>query len=68
MQIYTQKQMWNEAASLADNNMGEFDITVFLPYADWLVSQGRYEDSFKAYITAGRIDLGIKILIIVCTL
>ena len=62
MSLYTRRQMWSEAAALAENHSGKFDVSVFLPYADWLVSEDKYEEAIGAYKKAGRKDLGIKIL------
>ena len=62
MALYIRKKMWPEAAALAESNSGQFDASVFQPYADWLVSEYRYEEAFDAYAKAGRKDLGVKIL------
>ena len=62
MSIFAKRQMWNEASKLADQHEGMFDVTVFLPYAEWLVSQDRYEDAMEAYNKAGRRDLSRKVL------
>ena len=47
MALYAKKHMWNEAAKLADENEGKFDVSIFLSYAEWLVSQDRYEDAMQ---------------------
>lgn len=62
MTLYTRRQMWPEAAALAENHIGKFEVSVFLPYADWLVSEDRYEEAIEAYKKAGRKDLGVNIL------
>lgn len=62
MALFVRRQMWTEAAALADSHEGEFDVSVFLPYAEWLVSQDRYEDAMQAYKKAGRKDLSRKVL------
>lgn len=62
MALYAKRQMWNEASKLADQHEGMFDVTVFLPYAEWLVSQDRYEEAMDAYKKAGRRDLSRKVL------
>lgn len=62
MSLYAKKQMWTEAAKLADEHEGKFDVSVFLPYAEWLVSQDRYEDAMDAYKKADRRDLSRKVL------
>lgn len=62
MSLYARKQMWVEAAKLADEHEGEFDVSVFLPYAEWLVVEDRYEEAMQAYKKAGRKDLSRKVL------
>jgi intraflagellar transport protein 122 len=62
MNLYGRRQMWTEAAKLADENVGKFDVSVFLPYAEFLVSQDLYEDAMVAYRKAGRSDLAKKVL------
>ena len=62
MALYAKRQMWSEAAKLADENEGKFDVTVFLPYAEWLVSQDKYEEAMDAFKKAGRRDLSRKVL------
>ena len=62
MNLYGRRQMWPEAAKLADENVGKFDVSVFLPYAEFLVSQDLYEDAMVAYRKAGRSDLAKKVL------
>lgn len=62
MNLYAKRQMWTEAAKLADENAGKFDVLVFLPYAEFLVSQDLYEDAMVAYKKAGRSDLAKKVL------
>eukprot|EP01038_Epipyxis_sp_PR26KG_P005400 gene5400-7484_t len=62
MKLYAKKQMWNEAAKLADENEGKFDVSIFLSYAEWLISQDRYEDAMQAYKKSQRPDLARKVL------
>jgi intraflagellar transport protein 122 len=62
MSLFVKRQMWVEAAKLADENEGKFDSAVFLPYAEWLIMQDRCEDAIQAYKKAGRQDLARKIL------
>lgn len=62
MALYAKRQMWNEAAKLADENEGKFDVTIFLSYAEWLVSQDRYEEAMKAFRKSKRHDLARKLL------
>lgn len=62
IKLYAKRQMWAEAAKFADEHEGKFDVTIFLPYAEWLVSQDRYEDAMLAYKKAGRRDLSRNVL------
>jgi intraflagellar transport protein 122 len=62
MALYARRQMWAEAAKLAEEHEGKFDVAVFLPYAEWLVSQDRYEEAMSAYKKAGRKDLSKKVI------
>ena len=62
MSLYARRQMWPEAAKLADENEGKFDVSVFLPYAEFLISQDLYDDAMVAYRKAGRLDLARKVL------
>lgn len=62
MALYAKRQMWNNAAKLADENEGKFDVSIFLPYAEWLVSQDRYEEAMAAFKKSQRIDLAKKVL------
>lgn len=63
MQLYVKRQAWAEAASLAEEHEGKFDASVFLPYAEWLVSNDKFEDAMNAYKKAGRNDLSLKLLL-----
>lgn len=62
MALYVKRQMWTEAAKLADEHEGEFESSVFLPYAEWLIMMDRFEDAIVAYKKAGRPDLSRKVL------
>lgn len=62
MALYARKHMWAEAAKLADEHVGEFDVSVFLPYGEWLISRDRYEEAMEAYKKAGRSDLAKRVL------
>jgi intraflagellar transport protein 122 len=62
MHLYVKREMWKEAAKLAEENEGRFDPSMFLPYAEWLITQDRYEDAMQAYKKAQRQDLAQKVL------
>jgi intraflagellar transport protein 122 len=62
MQLYVKKCMWSDAAKLADEFEGDFDRSIFLPYAEWLISQDQFEEAMAAYRKAARQDLAKKVL------
>ena len=62
VQLYARKKMWVEAGKLVESSDGKFDLSVMLPYAEWLVSQDKYEEAMSAYKKAGRSDLSRKVL------
>jgi intraflagellar transport protein 122 len=62
MALYVNREMWTEAAKLADDYAGKFDMSVFASYAEWLISQDRYEEAMEAYKKSGRMDLSRKVL------
>lgn len=62
MKLYIDRQLWTEAAKLAEDFEGKFDMSVFLSYAEWLVSQDRYEEAMDAFKKCGRLDLSRKVL------
>lgn len=62
MALYAKRHMWKAAAALADENEGKFDVTIFLSYAEWLISKDRYEDAMQAYKKSKRLDLSCKVL------
>lgn len=63
MALYAKRHMWNEAAKLADENEGKFDVSIFLSYAEWLVSQDRYMEAIQAFKKSNRIDLACNVLL-----
>jgi len=62
MFLFGRKQLWTEAAKLAEEHPGEFDCSVFLPYAEWLLTEDRFMDAMHAYKRADRKDLGRRVL------
>lgn len=62
MNLFVRRQQWADAAKLADEYSGQIDATVFLPYAEWLVKEDRYEEAISAFRKAGRSDLGRQLL------
>ena len=62
MNLYVRRQRWADAAKLSEEYSGQIDASVFLPYAEWLVKEDRYEEAISAFRKAGRSDLGRKLL------
>lgn len=62
MSLYAKRLKWNEAAKLAEENEGKFDVSVFLPYAEWLVAHDRYDEAMQAFKKSDRADLARKVL------
>jgi len=62
MQLYIRKQNWVDATRLADEHEGKFDKSVFLPYAEWLAVQDRFDAALEAYRKAGRPDQSLKMM------
>eukprot|EP01035_Chromulina_nebulosa_P019342 gene19342-25207_t len=62
MSLYIKQSMWEEAAKLAEDNDGKFNSDVFLPYAEYLLSQDKFDDAMIAYKKADRQDLSIEVL------
>lgn len=40
----------------------EMETMIYLPYADWLSAQDRFEEAQEAYKKANRPDLSLKII------
>eukprot|EP00636_Phaeomonas_parva_P000367 CAMPEP_0118862124 /NCGR_PEP_ID=MMETSP1163-20130328/7438_1 /TAXON_ID=124430 /ORGANISM="Phaeomonas parva, Strain CCMP2877" /LENGTH=918 /DNA_ID=CAMNT_0006795999 /DNA_START=52 /DNA_END=2805 /DNA_ORIENTATION=- len=62
MQLYVSQQDWDAAVKLSEEHEGEFDSSMFLPYAVWLALQDRFDDALRAYGKAGRPDLSFKLM------
>lgn len=62
MEIYIKRENWVEAAKLANENDGKFDSHMFLPYAEWLLTQDKYDEAINAFKKANRYDLSHKVL------
>ncbi|KAG1709205.1 hypothetical protein DVH05_019849 [Phytophthora capsici] len=64
LQMHIRLQEWEEAVRLADRhreNVRRPD-EVFVPYAQWLVTQDRFDDALEAYTRAQRPDQCCKLL------
>lgn len=62
MELHIELHHWEEAFLLAKSHEGKFSSDVFLPYAEWLAINDRFEEAQEAYKQAGRPDLSRKIL------
>ncbi len=61
MELNVVFQRWNEGLFLAKQNP-DLSSHFYLPYAEYLVSQGKYDQAQEAYKRANRLDLALKIL------
>jgi len=62
MQIYVKRQDWEAAVKLSEEHEGKFDRSVFLPYAEWLALNVRFDEALGAYRKAGRPDQSQKLM------
>ena len=62
MALYVRHGMWSDAAKMFQEYEGEFDHSTFISYAEWLLSQDKFEDAMRAYRKAGKIELADEVL------
>jgi intraflagellar transport protein 122 len=62
MNLHLELQKWNEAFLLAKQNP-DLAVDIYVPYAEYLLSQDKYNEAQKAYIKANKPDLALKIII-----
>ena len=62
MSMLVSRKNWAEATKLADEHEGKFDKKVFLPYAEWLAVQDRFDEALEAFRKAGRPDQSRKMM------
>ncbi|RLN15216.1 hypothetical protein BBJ28_00011620 [Nothophytophthora sp. Chile5] len=64
LQMHIRLQEWDEAVRLADKHRDKVrrPDDVFVPYAQWLVTQDRFDDALDAYVRAQRPDQCSKLL------
>ena len=62
MQLHVEAKEWSDAFTLAEAHPGKFNEALFLPYAEWLAIEDRFEEAQAAYEKFGRLDLATKIL------
>uniref|UniRef100_H3AZ66 Intraflagellar transport protein 122 homolog n=1 Tax=Latimeria chalumnae TaxID=7897 RepID=H3AZ66_LATCH len=61
VRLYVETQQWDEAFALVEKHL-EFKDEVFVPYAQWLAENDRFEEAQKAFHKAGRQDEAVKVL------
>uniref|UniRef100_A0A4W3GC19 Intraflagellar transport protein 122 homolog n=1 Tax=Callorhinchus milii TaxID=7868 RepID=A0A4W3GC19_CALMI len=59
--LHVETQHWEEAFSLVEKHP-EFKDDVYVPYAQWLAENDRFEEAQKAFHKAGRQDEAVKVL------
>ena len=62
MHLHLDLQKWNEAFMLAKQNP-ELAGDIYVPYAEYLLTQDKYNEAQKAYLKANKPDLALKIII-----
>nr|XP_008115197.1 PREDICTED: intraflagellar transport protein 122 homolog isoform X3 [Anolis carolinensis] len=60
-QLYVETQQWDEAFALCEKHP-EFKDDVYVPYAQWLAENDRFEEAQKAFHKAGRQTEAVKVL------
>jgi len=61
MKLHVECEKWEEAFMLAKQNP-EMESMIYLPYADWLSANDKFDEAQEAYKKAGRPDLSLRII------
>ncbi len=61
MGLHVELHKWDEAFMLAKQNPG-LENMIYLPYADWLSANDKFDEAQEAYKKAGRPDLSLRIV------
>ncbi|XP_020836758.1 intraflagellar transport protein 122 homolog isoform X5 [Phascolarctos cinereus] len=61
VQLHVETQRWDEAFALGEKHP-EFKDDVYVPYAQWLAENDRFEEAQKAFHKAGRQGEAVKVL------
>ena len=61
MGLHIELHKWDEAFMLAKQNP-ELEPQIYLPYADWLSANDRFDEAQEAYKKANRPDLSLRIV------
>ena len=62
MKLLMSNSDWEEAMDLASKYPGQFDDSVFEPYAQYLAGEDRFEEAQAAYRRAGKPTMAIKLV------
>ncbi|XP_062977490.1 intraflagellar transport protein 122 homolog isoform X2 [Elgaria multicarinata webbii] len=61
IQLHVETQQWDEAFALCEKHP-DFKDDVYVPYAQWLAENDRFEEAQKAFHKAGRQTEAVKVL------
>ncbi|XP_072576359.1 intraflagellar transport protein 122 homolog isoform X5 [Vulpes vulpes] len=61
VQLYVETQRWDEAFALGEKHP-EFKDDIYVPYAQWLAENDRFEEAQKAFHKAGRQREAVRVL------
>jgi hypothetical protein len=63
MKMHVKLKQWDQAIAIANSpeNKGKYDEEVFLPYAEWLALNDKFDEALKTYQKAGRPDLSLQV-------
>lgn len=61
MSLHVELHKWDEAMKLAKRNP-EMESMIWLPHADWLSANDRFDEAQEAYKKAGRPELSLRII------
>ncbi|XP_009078745.1 PREDICTED: intraflagellar transport protein 122 homolog [Acanthisitta chloris] len=61
VQLHVETQRWEEAFALSEKHP-EFKDDVYVPYAQWLAENDRFEEAQKAFHKAGRQGEAVRVL------
>ena len=62
VQLYVKMRKWEDAFGIMKQNPGQFEKDVYLPYAEFLALNDKFDEAQKAYRDAGLPELSLKML------
>ncbi|XP_068714789.1 intraflagellar transport protein 122 homolog isoform X2 [Montipora foliosa] len=65
LELHVESKHWEEAFELAEKHP-EFKDEVFVPYANWLAENDRFDEAQEAFHKAGKRDQAVKVLEQLC--